>query len=165
MELVKHGPGRPRKFGRPARAVTVTLPEDVLTRLGGLDADLGRAIVGLVERSPLRVRPVKPAEIASFGNHAVIVVTPVPALKRIDGVQLVPIGNGRALISLERTHSIPEFELALRDLLARGELSARERETLAAIAEILRQTRHSRRGVLGERTIMVFESKRQRRRP
>src|SRR2546423_4447747 len=87
MELRKHGPGRPRKFGRPSRAVTVTLPEDVLTRLSALDVDLGRAIVSLVERRAARVRAMKPAEIASYGNHAVIIVSPVNALKRIDGVQ------------------------------------------------------------------------------
>ena len=54
----------------------MTLPEDVLTRLGALDTDLGRAIVTLVERNgAARVRAVEPAEIASYGNHAVIVVT------------------------------------------------------------------------------------------
>jgi hypothetical protein len=164
MELIKHGPGRPRKFGRPSRAVTVTLPEDVLTRLGGLDTDLGRAIVTLVERKAARVRTVEPAEIASYGNHAVIVVTPVNALKRIAGVQLVPIGNGRAMISLERTHSIPEFELGLGDALARHDVSELERQTLGAIADILKQTRRSRRVILEQRTIIVLETKRQRRR-
>jgi hypothetical protein len=164
MELIKQGPGRPRKFGRPSRAVTVTLPEDVLSRLGVLDTDLGRAIVTLVERRGARARAVKPAEIASYGRHAVIIVTPVNALKRIAGVQLVPIGNGRALISLERTHSIPEFELGLGDLLARGDVGELERRTLGAIVDILRQTRRSRRVMLEERTIIVFEAKRQRRR-
>ena len=164
MELTKHGPGRPRKFGRPSRAVTVTLPEDVLTRLSALDVDLGRAIVSLVERRAARVRAMKPAEIASYGNHAVIIVSPVNALKRIDGVQLVPIGNGRALISLERAHSIPEFELGLGDALARNDVNGLERRTLAAVADILRQTRRSRRVILEERTIIVFETKRQRRR-
>ena len=168
MELIKHGPGRPRKFGRPSRAVTVTLPEDVLTRLGVLDSDLGRAIVTLVERRGARTRArgraVKPAEIASYGRHAVIIVTPVNALKRIAGVQLVPIGNGRALISLERAHSVPEFELGVGDVLSRGDITEAERRTLAAIADILKQTRRSRRVMLEERTIIVFEMKRQRRR-
>jgi len=164
MELIKHGPGRPRKFGRPSRAVTVTLPEDVLTRLGVLDTDLGRAIVTLVERRGARGRAVKPAEIASYGRHAVIIVTPVNALKRIAGVQLVPIGNGRALISLERTHSVPEFELGIGDVLSQGDITETERRTLGAIADILKQTRRSRRVMLEERTIIVFEMKRQRRR-
>lgn len=164
MELIKPGPGRPRKFGRPSRAVTLTLPEDVLTRLRGLDTDLGRAIVTLVERKAARVRTVEPAEIASYGNHAVIIVTPVNALKRIAGVQLVPIGNGRAIISLQRAHSIHEFELGLGDALARGAVSELERQTLGAIADILRHTRRSRRVMLEERTIIVLETKRQRRR-
>lgn len=164
MDPIKHGPGRPHKFGRPSRAVTVTLPEDVLSRLSRLDGDLARAIVSLVERRPVRTRAAKPAEIATYGNHAVIVVVPVPALKRMDGVQLVPIGQGRALISLERTHSVPEFELKLGDALARHDVSDVERRTLGAIAEILRQTRRSGRRLLEERTIMVFETKRQRRR-
>jgi hypothetical protein len=164
MDLIKSGPGRPRKFGRPSRSVTVTLPEDVLTRLAGIDADLGRAIVALVERRRTYVRTVKPAEISSYGSHAVIIVTPVQALKRIGGVQLVPIGNGRALISLERTQSIPGFELELVDALARGPVSELERQTLGAIVEILRQTRRSRRSVLEARTIIVFQTKRRRRR-
>src|SRR5262249_50565490 len=42
--------GRPPKYGRPSRPVTVTLPEDVLSRLHRVDADVGRAIVTLVER-------------------------------------------------------------------------------------------------------------------
>jgi hypothetical protein len=164
MELIKHGPGRPRKFGRPSRAVTVTLPEDVLTRLGVLDADLARAIVALVERKGARVRSIERAEIASYGNHAVITVVPVNALKRIAGVQLVPIGNGRAMISLEHPHSISEFELGLGDALERGNITERERQTLQAIASILRRTRRSRRVMLEERTIIVLETKRQRRR-
>lgn len=163
MDLIKHGPGRPRKFGRPSRAITVTLPEDVLMRLSALDTDLGRAIVTLVERRGARVRAVEPAEISSYGNHAVIIVTPVNALKRIAGVRLVPIGNGRVLITLEHPHSISEFELGLGDALERGDVSESERQTLQAIADILRQTRRSRRVVLEERTIIVLETKRQRR--
>ena len=163
MGLVKRGPGRPRKFGRPSRAVTVTLPEDVLTRLGAIHTDLGRAIVTLVERKGARVRAVERAEIANYGSHAVIIVTPANALKRIAGVHLVPVGNGRALISLEHPHSISEFELGLGDALERGHVSESERPTLQAIAEILRQTRRSRRVVLEERTIIVLESKRRRR--
>jgi len=167
MELIKQGPGRPRKFGRPSRAVTVTLPEDVLSRLAGLDADLGRAIVALVQRrraSVREVKPVKPAALASYGHHAVIIVTPVQALKRIAGVQLVPIGDGRALISLRPTYSIQDFELELGDALARGAGNTLERRTLGAVLEILRETRRSRRVILEERTIIVLGAKRQRQR-
>jgi hypothetical protein len=145
--------------------VTITLPEDVLTRLGTVEADLGQAIVNLVERQVVgRVRMIEPAEIAHYGNHAVIIVTPVRALKRIAGVQLVPIGNGRALIALRHPHSIPELELGIRDALERGHVNERERQTLDGLVDILRNTRSSRAISLEERTIIVLESKRQRRR-
>ena len=142
----------------------MTLPEDVLQRLAALDADLARAIVTLVESNGApRVRAVAPAEISSYGNHAVIIVTPVKALKRIAGVELVPIGNGRALISLEHPRSVPQLELAVRDAIDRGGVTAIERQTLELIAGILQQTRRSHGMVLEERTIMVLEAKRQGR--
>jgi hypothetical protein len=162
--MPKHGPGRPPKYGRPSRAVTVTLPEDVLARLSAVDADLGRAIVKLAEHNGKpHVRAMRPAELTAYGNHAVIIVNPAKALKRLAGVQLVPVGNGRALISLERSHSIPQLELSVRDAIDGGEMSEGERQTLEAIAEILRQARRSRGVTLKERTIIVVESKRQRR--
>jgi hypothetical protein len=160
---LRHGPGRPMKYGRASRALTLTLPEDVIERLASLDSDLGRAIVALVERhATTRVRRVRRAEIAPFGNHAVIVVNPAKELRRLSGVQLVPIGNGRALVSLEPPYSVPQFELDLRDAIARGETVA-ERQTLAALADILQESRRSRRVRLEERTIIVLESKRNRR--
>ena len=156
--------GRPRKFGRPSRAVTVTLPEDVLARLRSVDGDVGRAIVRLVERRPDQSKTALPAEISSFGNHAVIVVTPVKALQRIPGVELVPIGNGRCLISLVPPHSIPQLELDIRDVLADGDPSDPEHVTLEAIAEILRAARASGQKLPQERTIIVLESRNSRRR-
>ena len=163
MNLPKHGPGRPRKYGRPSRAVTVTLPEDVLKRLSAVDVDLGRAIVSVAEcGAPRRPRAIRRAELTSYGNHAVIIVTPVKALKRIPGVQLVPIGNGRALISLDEAQSLPKFELHLRDAIEHSDAGP-ERETLEAIADILRRSRLSRGVDLEERTIIVLESRRHRR--
>src|SRR5712671_1018771 len=99
MKTLKSGRGRPQKYGRPSHAVTVSLPEDVLARLKALDVDLGRAIVTLVDRqAALRPHAVGPAELATYGKHAVIIVNPAKVLKRLPGVQLVPAGNGRALI-------------------------------------------------------------------
>jgi len=64
--LATQGRGRPKKYGRPARAVTVTLPEDILATLNAADTDLGRAIVKLVERrgKALAIARKPPAEIA-----------------------------------------------------------------------------------------------------
>ena len=158
-------PGRPRKYNRASRAVTVTLPDDVLERLGDVDTDLGRAIVAVVERHrPHRAGPLRRAELSRYGSHAVIVVTPVQALRRLPGVELVPIGNGRALISLERGRTIPQLELNVRDALEQDDIKEPERQTLEAIADILREARLSRGVTLEERTIIVLESKRRRTR-
>jgi hypothetical protein len=156
----KRRPGRPPKYGRPSRTVTVTLPEDVISRLAAIDADLGRAIVNVAEQRAPRPRTIRPAELASYGRHAVIVVTPVKTLRRLPGVQLVPVGGGRALISLEPPHSAPQLELEIRDAIERAHQS--ERYTLEAIADILRQARMSKTVDVKERTIIVLEAKRQR---
>jgi len=164
MKTTTNGRGRPRKYGRPSHAVTVTLPEDVLARLRAIDADLGRAIVTLVERRGTKPsRNGRTAEIAAYGNHAVIIVNPAKALKRLPGVHLVPAGNGRALISLEHPNSIPQLELDVRDAASASDISEDERRTLKAIADILHHARHSRGVCLKERSIIVLESKRQRR--
>jgi len=161
MPRVKPARGRPRKYGRPSRAVTFTLPEDVLSRLSVIDADVGRAIVRLVEhRRNAPVRHAPHAELARYGNHAVIVVNPAKALKRLPGVELVPIGNGRALISLGGSHSIAQLELALRDALEAKQLSDAERETLEAVAAVLRRARQARGLSVEQRTIIVLARRR-----
>jgi hypothetical protein len=166
MKTTTNGRGRPKKYGRPSHAVTVTLPEDVLARLRAIDADLGRAIVTLVERrGTKRPRNGRPAEVAAYGNRAVIIVNPAKALRRLPGVQLVPAGNGRALISLDHPNLIPRLELDARDAAGASDISESERQSLEAIADILRDARHSRGVSLKERSIIVLESKRQRRHP
>ncbi len=165
MVPARPGPGRPRKYGRASRAVTMTLPDDVIDRLKGTDADLGRAVVALVERRvPRAARPPRVAELAEYGSHAVIVVNPAKALQRLLGVQLVPIGGGRALISLERPRTTAELELELRDA-AEADIPDAERQTLTAIADILRRARTSRSVAVTERSIIVLEARGRRRRP
>ncbi len=51
--------GRPRKFIAPSRAVTLTLPEDVLEALDALDHDLSRAVVRVTQPHMAR-RPHPP---------------------------------------------------------------------------------------------------------
>ena len=143
----------------------MTLPDDVIERLGAIDADLGRAVVGLVERTPKTVRRARPsAEVASHGNRSVILVTPVRALRRLPGVQLVPVADGRVLIALTPPHGIPELELHLLDAMDNAAVSAREREVLERVAEILRNARLTHGLTVAERSIIVFESRRRKSR-
>ena len=162
--MQRQGRGRPSKYGRPARAVTVTLPEDVLARLSAVHADVGSAIVNLVEKSaPVSAVPIRPAEVTRYGNRAVIIVTPSPTLRRLRGVQLVPVSNGRALISLSSSTSISSLELQVRDALERMAPQNREREGLQMLADILRRSRGSRELASEARTIIVLASKTKRR--
>jgi hypothetical protein len=142
----------------------LTLPEDVIDRLAAIDTDLGRAIVKLVEERPRRRRVERrTAELVPYGAHAVIIVTPVRALARLAGVQLIPVGNGRALISLQGPHAIPKLELDIREALDRGAVDARGRRTLEEVGDILRGARLSRATAVEERTVIVLQSKRGRR--
>ena len=163
MLTPKLGRGRPRKFGRSARSISVTLPEDVIERLKASDADVGRAIVGLVDRAPKARRRQRPlAALASYGNHAVILVPPVAVLRRLRGVQLVPVGDGRSLIALDHAHAVPELELGLRDLIDSPLVKGADRDVLLSLAEILRQARQSHALSVAERSIIVLEKRRSR---
>ena len=166
MNTVTQRRGRPPKYGRQSRAIALTLPEDVIERLAAVDADLGRAIVQLVERQPLQPRRARPrsAEVVPYGPRAVIIVTPVRALAKISGVQLIPVGGGRALISLATRHAIPKLELDIRDALDRDDVGVRERQTLEAIAAILREARRSKATAIEERTVIVLQATRRGRR-
>ncbi len=152
--------GRPSKFGRAARAVTVTLPEDVIDRLGGINLDLSRAIVQLAEtRAPRRALPA-PVEISEYGHGALIVVSPVAALRRLRGVELIPLSDGRALITLADPQALGRFELDLRDALDDATYTPGDREALEGVAMILRRARQSSDTGVRTRTIIVVESNR-----
>lgn len=156
--------GRPRKFLAPSRAITLTLPEHVIDALGAVDPDLSRAVVRLTQPE-LRKRPHAPAELAHFGQRAVIVVNPTRTLEQWTGVSLVPLPDGRALISFERPRTIAEVELTIADAIADHRLSRTDQATFKAIEEILRAARRSKDVTLQQRSIIVLESRRRPRSP
>src|SRR5512136_682856 len=104
--------GRPRKFLGKSRAVTLTLPEDVIAALTALDHDLSRAVVR-VAQPEMRKRPHPPAELAIFGRRAVIVVNPTRTLEERTGMTLVPLSDGRALISFDESTTVDRLELTI----------------------------------------------------
>jgi hypothetical protein len=149
--------GRPRKFTAPARPVTVTLPEHVLSALASIDVDLGRAIVRLAQ-PVLAARPHAAAELATFGRHSVIVVHPSRTLERRTGVELLHLPDGRALISFDQTRTIAALELLIADALDDPRLPRADRGVFSAIGEILRNARHSDRVALLQRNVIVLET-------
>jgi hypothetical protein len=155
--------GRPRKFTRPARAVTFTLPEDVIAALHAIDSDPSRAIVRLVE--PHLSAPPRPsAELTTFGNRSIIVVPQNPQLGARTGVELVPLSDGRALIAFDDTLSAPQIELRVSDAIGDPALADADRPLFEALRAILSEARRSDAFVLRQRNIIVVQRVRRRTR-
>jgi len=150
--------GRPRKFARPSHAVTLTLPDEVIEALTAVDTDLSRAVVRVTQpEMAKRVHP--PAELATFGRRAVIVVNPSRTLERRTGVVLIPLSDGRALISFDEPMSIAKLELSLQDAIDDPLLEGADAEVFHGISRILRDARRSVGVSLLQRSIIVIETK------
>ncbi len=151
--------GRPRKFLGRSSAVTLTLPDEVIAALRSIDPDLSRAVVRLAQPE-LANRPHPFAELVVFGRRAVIVVTPTHTLEQRTGVSLVPLPDGRALISFDQPLTIAQLELLLRDALEDPQLPDADRRIFDAVADILRTARRSTGVALHQRSIIVLEAAR-----
>jgi len=156
--------GRPRKFSAPSRAVTVTLPEHVIAALSRVDRDLSRAVVRVTQ--PQLTSEAHPAaELATFGRRAVIVVNPSRVLEERTGIVLVPLPDGRALISFDESMSEERLELTLRDALDDQQLSKNDADMFRSIADLLNTARRSHGVTIHQRNIIVLESQSLRNRP
>jgi len=156
--------GRPRKFDAPSRAVTLTLPETVLRSLSAVHHDISRAIVELAQRRSL-IEAQPAAALAMFGPRAVISVRPTRELERRAGVQLVPLGNGRALIAFKEPRTVAELELTLQDALHDGDLASEDRHVFEGVRDILSDARRSTSVTMQRRHIIVIEPSAAPRRP
>ena len=150
--------GRPRKFASASKPVTLTLPVDVIDMLSAGGGDMSRAIVRLAAREE-HLRAYPPAELVTFGRHAVIAVTPSKTLERRTGVSLVPLPDGRALISFEQALSIPALELLIADALEDRSLPDVDREIFQSIATILKTARRDADISLLQRSIIVLRGR------
>lgn len=148
--------GRPRKFdGRPSRAVTLTLPDDVIAGLKRLDGDLSRAVARVAE--PLLGHgPRPPVELTPLGDGAVIVVPPNPVIEQRTGAKLVPLPDGRALVSLETHGTAALFELRVRDALDDPSVIEGDRALFQSILDVLRRARQAGDIEVVERSIIVL---------
>ena len=158
MQSLESRRGRPRKFAGPAHAVTLTLPDHVIKALAAVDPDLGRAIVRLTPVAGALTPSA--AELSQFGRHAVILVNPSRSLAKRTGVELVPLADGRALISFPRSMTIAELELLLDDALEDETLSSDDKAIFEGVAGILRDARRSSTVTLLQRSIIVLETRR-----
>jgi hypothetical protein len=139
--------------------VTLTLPEHVIEALETIDADLSRAIVRLTQPEVAK-RPHPAAELAVFGTRAVIVVNPTRTLEQHTGVHLIPLPDGRALISFDAPLTIADLELMIDDAIDDHRLSSSDQTVFKEIGDLLRGARRSKTVRLQQRNIIVIESRR-----
>jgi len=107
----------------------------------------------------IRKLPHPAAELSTFGGRAVIVVNPTRTLERRTGVVLVPLSDGRALISFNEPMTTARLELAIEDALDDQALPAQDAAVFSGIREILRQARRSASVTLCQRSIIVIEQR------
>ena len=131
----------------------------MIDALAALDPDLSRAIVRLAQPM-LADRPHAPAELATFGRHSVIVVSPSRTLEKRTGVELLHMPDGRALISFDRSMTIAGLELLIEDALEDKSLPPADRQIFVAIGTILKSARRSDTVTLLQRTVIVLETRR-----
>ena len=150
--------GRPRKFAKPSRAITLTLPVDVITAVRKFDPDLARGIVRLARR--LSVSHEAPARVSVEGaRNKLIVVPPTQALVRHAGVRLVTLLDGRAFIAFENDLSTDDLELRLGDALQDGGLTPSDRLLFEELVALLSEARRGGGRVRIERqAILLIES-------
>lgn len=159
--------GRPPKFGRPAALLALTLPQDTIDRLQGLDPDVGWAIVKLVEGQVGEALTADEGDEASdvdlvpiAPDQYLIVVKAHEAFASLPGVDLVPLGHGRAFLAFDRQPNIESLELTLIDRLEDGTLPLDVRARYAGFRDVLRGWRHDDSLTFHERSIVVVHQAR-----
>jgi hypothetical protein len=156
--------GRPHKFGRPARSVVLSLPDDVIEWLRSMHRDLAWAIVMLFERGRSAtgeaVAPEPPtAELVSVpGRRGLIVVRP-ERLRKLKGVSLIPLPDGRAFLALEPSMGFADLELAVSDRLEHDDVKPEERAELLTFQLQLRKWRRTQGVRFARRAIVLAEGR------
>jgi hypothetical protein len=153
--------GRPPKFGRPARLLAVTLPEDVVEWLQEINQDPAWAIVSLYEhqhrRAPARETAHPDVQLVEIGPRRALIVVPQSAFVALPGVSVVPLGAGRAFLALEPGKGIAELELAVVDRLEEADLDTTEERILTSLRRHLREWRQDKTLTFSARSIIVVE--------
>lgn len=125
--------------------MAVTLPEEVIRGLRRINADLGWAIVTLFGRRPpaggqsRRARAV--AELVGIGRRHSLIVVDRALVRRLPGVDLVPLNTEQAFLAVPPGRGLSDIELAVIDRLDDRRIVGAEREALGTLRELIRSWR------------------------
>jgi len=162
--------GRPPKFGRRGRVVTLTLPEEVVAGLRQVNADLAWAVVRLFEKAAKR-RTISPppsdeAELVAIGGSRSLIVVPRKLFANLElpGVSILPLHADRAILALEPGRGMSDLVLAVDDRLAERTVGRLEAAALKRLRTQLRGWRRDHRLRCEARSIIIVERSRSRRR-
>ena len=162
MNPLAPGPrGRPLKFGRSSVRVSLTLPGDTVDALRALDADLGRAIVGLSDGTrpgaAAAQGPPKVVELMRTGRREALIVIDPTVLPTLPRCSYMRIGSNRAFIALEAGAGLADLELSVIDRIADAAVSREQARALRTIRAALRRWRQDRDVTVSVRSIVVLE--------
>ena len=155
--------GRPSKFGRPSRAVSLTLPEDTIQALRRVHRDLGWAIVRLLADegggpTARRKKEVQPdVELVAVADRRYLIVINQEVIRTLPGVNIVPLSGARAFLALDVDRGMSDLELAVIDRLRHATLERRERQALTTLRTHLGGWRGDAGLQIHTRAILVVE--------
>jgi hypothetical protein len=158
--------GRPLKFGRPARVLALTLPEDVVEWLGGIHPDPAWAVVSLFEKLASKTRrgsQVPPKfDLARLSPRLSLILIDPRLFRALPGVSVIRISSTTAFLALEEGQDIANLEIAIADQRDDPRTSDEAREELQMLLDQVRAWRRSLR--FATRSIVVVEERTAKRR-
>jgi hypothetical protein len=154
--------GRPLKFGRPARLLALTLPQDVVAALRRIHPDPAWAIVSLYEKvakgQPHVPSARQPAiELAQLSPESSLIVVDPRALRSAPGMSVVPVASGRAFLTFDEGRGLADLELAILEQLQDPKTSVATRRELRALQRQVRDWRCGRGFRFSKRSIILVE--------
>jgi hypothetical protein len=154
--------GRPRKFDRPSRLITMTLPEDVIAVLRARDSDLAQAIVGLVGRdgrkSSKRIdRAPEVVNLVQIARGRFLITIDSRVVGRLPQCELVPFGRGTSFFALEPRRGLADLALAVVDRLDEPNVGANERAALIRVRRAIRTWMRDKSFSYETRAIVVIK--------
>jgi hypothetical protein len=137
-------PGRPPKFDRPSRLVSMTLPVDVIRALRKRHPDLAHAVVDLADeatRAMRRLRSLRrqPVELEEIAPRQFLIAIDAVTVRDLPGCDLVPLAPGTAFLTLKPGTGFADLALAIAQRLQEAGGDPAERETLTKIRKAFRQ--------------------------